>query len=244
MSCENVQELISPLLDWNISASERESVLEHTRVCRKCAGHLEQMQELRAGLRTMQAPVPSELASELRVLASHERARHVARISLRSRWQEWSGSLQLWFDNLMRPVALPAAGGLFSTMVLFSLLLPSLSFSHNFFDRAFLTSPAGEVIALSSNGTYAPSSYGDILTIVPANLDSSNYANVVWLTINENGKVIDYAVERGSLTPDLQSIILFSQFTPATVLGLPTSGRVRVAQRDSDTMPPRRNLRG
>jgi hypothetical protein len=178
-------------------------------------------------------------------MASHERARRLARVTLAARWKEWSSTASLWFDNLMRPVALPFAGGLLSAMTLFSLLVPSLSFSHNFTDQAFLTYPDGEVIALSSNGTYVPASYGERLTIVPANMDSSDYSNVIWLTVNETGKVVDYSIERGSLTPDLQSIILFSQFTPATVLGLPTSGRVRVAQRSFEhASPAHQSMRG
>ncbi len=245
MSCENVQELISPLLDRKVSASEREKVLTHIGNCRECASHLESIEHQRLTLRGMNQPsMPAALAAQLRVMASHERARQVARTSLASRWQAWSATCRLWFDNLMRPVALPFAGGVLSAMVLFGLLVPSLSFSHNFPDRAFLTYPDGEVIALSSNGTYIPASYGEILTIVPANMDSSDYANVVWLTVNETGKVVDYSIERGNLTPDLQSIILFSQFTPATLLGLPTSGRVRVAQRPPErALPAPRSLR-
>ncbi len=245
MSCDNARELISLLLDRKVAASERENVLEHMRTCRHCASHLDSMRHLRGALRAMsREPMPAELTARLRVMASHERARHLARATLASRWTAWSEKAHLWFDNLMRPVALPFAGGVLSAMVLFSLLVPSLSFSHYGFDQAFLTYPDGEVIALSSNGAYVPASYGEILTIMPANMDSSDYANVVWLTVNENGKVIDYSIERGSLTPDLQSIILFSQFTPATVLGLPTSGRVRVAQRSPErVVPAQRSVR-
>jgi hypothetical protein len=246
MSCENVQELISPLLDREVSASERENVLEHIKVCRHCASQLESTQILSTALRRLnQPPVPVALTAQLRVMASHECERRLVRASLAARWRAWSSSARLWFDNLMRPVALPFAGGVLSAMVLFGLLVPSLSFSHNFADQMFLTYPEGDVIALSSNGTYVPANYGDILKIVPANMDSSEYVNVIWLTVNETGKVVDYSIERGNLTPDLQSIILFSHFTPATVLGLPISGRVRVAQRTLEqALPAHHSLRG
>ena len=246
MSCENVQALMSPLLDGQVAASESERVLAHIKVCRECASHLESAQNLRAALRQLdQPPMPVALTSQLRVIASHERQRRLARMSLTARWRAWSSTGRLWFDNLMRPVALPFAGGVLSAMVLFSLLVPSLSFSHNFADQMFLTYPVGDVIALSSNGTYVPANYGEILKIVPANTDSSEYANVIWLTVNENGKVVDYSIERGNLTPDLQSIILFSHFTPATILGLPISGRVRVAQRCPEpVVPTHHSLRG
>ena len=189
-------------------------------------------------------PMPADLPAKLRVMASHERARQLSRASLSSRWEAWTASVQLWFDNLMRPVALPFAGGFLSAVVLFSLLVPTLSFSHHFFDHAFFTYPDGEVVALGATGSYAPPVYGNPPWIVRTDVATPADANVVWLTIDENGKVSDYSVERGHLTPELQSIIMFSQFTPATVLGLPTSSKVKAVQFvPGRELPTNRSLR-
>jgi len=145
----------------------------------------------------------------------------------------------------MRPFALPFAGGLLSAFLLFSILVPSLIFHHAIGDQSLFTYPDGEVIVLSSTGPILPASYGDVLRIEHGRADTPDGANVVWLTIDENGKVSDYSVERGKLTPDLYSIIMFSQFTPATVLGLPTSGKIRVVQGppDREQAPRARSLR-
>ncbi len=230
MSCVYVQELISPLLDHKVSPGEREKVLAHIRSCNKCGAHLESIEHLRASLRGMdQPPLPPDLPAKLRVMASHECARRLAHASLASRWQTWSVALHLWFDNLMRPVALPFAGGFLSALVCFSVLVQSLSFSHNFFDQAFFTSPDGEVVALGPTGAYTWPA-GNSPWIMRADMVIPADATVVWLTIDENGKVSDYSVERGQLTPELQSIIMFSQFTPATLLGLPTSAKVKAVQ--------------
>ena len=231
MSCNHVQERISPLLDRQVPAGERQKLLAHIESCKKCGARVESLQNLRAAMRGMaNPPVPSAMAARLRVTASHERSRQLARRDLGSRWHAWTTAVELWFDNLMRPVALPFAGGLLSALVMFSILVTNLSFHHGFGDQSFVTNPDGEVIVLSSTGSLAPSDYGEVLRVDHGGAVTPEEANVVWLTIDQYGNVSDYSVERGKLTPDLYSIIMLSRFTPATVLGLPTSGKIRVWQ--------------
>src|ERR1019366_746157 len=99
MSCENVQERISLLLDCNLPAAEREYVLAHLDACRKCGERFESMQYMRASLRDMARPsVPQALATRLRVLASHECARRIARRNLSARLAHWVTATRLAFD--------------------------------------------------------------------------------------------------------------------------------------------------
>ncbi len=243
MSCEHVQELISPLLDRRLAGEERENALAHIQSCRECSARMESSESLRAALRAMnRPPVPADLSAKLRVMASHASARQVTRASLSNRWRNWAEEVQLWFDNLMRPVALPFAGGIASALVLFGLLVPNLSFHHNFVDQSLFTGPDGEVCALDPTGACIPAIDSASPWIVRTDVDTPDDANVVWLTIDPNGKVSDYAVERGQLTPELESIIMFSHFTPANVLGLPTSAKVKAVQLEA-TMPHHRSLR-
>src|ERR1700740_1497604 len=98
MSCENVQERISLLLDRCVPAGEQDDVLSHLGSCRHCKAQFESLQKMRTALRGMtHAPAPAALTANLRVMASHERARRMARVSLASRLQYWSGHLRLWF---------------------------------------------------------------------------------------------------------------------------------------------------
>jgi hypothetical protein len=60
---------------------------------------------------------PSGLRTSLRVLASKERQRLI------SRQISWRDRLNLSITNMMRPLALPLAGGIFSTVALFSICL-------------------------------------------------------------------------------------------------------------------------
>jgi len=239
MSCENVQKLISPLLDRRVPAGEQENALAHLESCRQCGAQFESMQKVRAALRAMNhAPMPGDLTATLRVIASHERERQLSRATFASRVRYWSDRARLWSDNLMRPVALPFAGGLVSALVLFSILVPNLTIQHLDADAGLFTDPYGQVVVVSSDGVYAPDTLANVPKIEPTYAIYPDDANVVWLMIGENGKVLDYSVTKGRLTPDMQSIIMISKFSPATFLGLPTSGLVQLVQR-----APRRNLR-
>ena len=60
--------------------------------------------------------MPDALAERLRVLASHERERLLLRVNLAVRLRNWKERVQLSFDNMMRPLALPFAGGLLSAL--------------------------------------------------------------------------------------------------------------------------------
>lgn len=230
MSCDHVQELISLLLDGRLPSGERGRVLEHLQACRKCDEHLAAVQEQRKELLRMdRAPMPPALSARLHVLASHERERRLSHATLASRVRYWNMRTQLWFDNLMRPFALPFAGGTLSAMVIFSVLVPSLSFPHNFGDETLFTSPDGEVVVVDSRGGYVQAGDRDP-RILPLNIAIPDNANAVTLTVDENGKVSEWYVSRGQLTPELLNVIMFSQFKPATNFGVPTAAKVNAVQ--------------
>jgi hypothetical protein len=223
MSCENVQEFISSLLDREVPAGAEGNVLVHIQSCRECSARYESMQRVKVVMHGMNyAPMPAGLTDKLRVLASHERARRIAHANLAARFREWRSSVQLAFDNMMRPFAVPAAGGLISALLLFTILVPSLSFAHNSFGdelpAALFTYPDGKIVG----------AIGYIPKIEYANSPISDQDVVLELTIDERGHVADYSVQNGELTPDMESMILFSTFTPATAFGQPTWSKVSV----------------
>jgi hypothetical protein len=228
MSCEYVQKRISLLLDCNLPAAEREHVLAHLDACGKCGERFESMQYMRASLRDMARPrVPAALSTNLRVLASHERARRIAHKNLSSRLAHWVTATRLAFDNLMRPFAVPVTGGVLSAFVMFSLLVPSLSFPHSHTYEPPLAvaetdpqwgDPDGKLLGATA----------DHARLLPGS--AVIYGNEVSLTllIDERGRVQDYYLSGGELTDEMASLILFSQFAPATVSGQPTWGLKQV----------------
>lgn len=234
MSCENVQELISVLLDGKVPAEEVEKVLAHTRECRECGPHLEAMELQRTRLKQMaQAKVPEDLSAKLRVLASHERERQLARVSIRARMRRMGSNIGLAFDNLMRPVALPFTGGLLSTLLMFGLLMPTLSFSHQTGGYEFTTVPRGSIVGTPWDQPVAWDTR-DFPLFTSPDEPNSDYVNIVNLTIDESGKVADWSIVRGQLTDEMKSIILLGRFEPATAFGIKTSGTIQVRQ----SLPP------
>jgi len=160
-------------------------------------------------------------------MASHECARRVARRNFATRVQHWVSLVRLAFDNMMRPFAVPFTGGLLSALVLFSVLVPSLSFPHSYSDDmpvAGLTSDMQwgdpDPVWLGTRDTHA--------WLEPAT--ALIYGNQVSLTlvIDERGRVHDYYLSGGELTDEMKNLILLSQFKPATVNGQPTWGLKQV----------------
>jgi hypothetical protein len=217
MSCDDMHEMFSSLLDRRVTAKQEESVLAHLESCRQCGAKFESMRELRGALRQLDKPeLPARLLEGLRMLALNERLRRLSHVSLSARAHRWAGRVELVFENLMRPMALPFAGGVLSALVMFAMLVPSLAFPHNFRNDVPLwvlyTDPA-------------------LQEMNP--VDASDEI-VVDVTIDERGRVQGYVVTRGQMTPEIENnLVLFSRFAPATVFGQPTWGRVLVSFRRS-----------
>jgi len=223
MSCQNVQEKISLMLDRQLAPEEWERCLTHLRLCRRCGIHFETMRGMRAGLRGMARTVPpADLTARLRVMASHERARQASHANLTARFHNWHSNIRLFFDNLMRPFAVPVTGGLFTALLLFSILLPTLNpFQHGVFDEpplAVLTDPDGEIVGTTREALRLQSGRATI---------TGNEVSLV-LIIDERGHVQDYYLSGGELTDEMNNLIMFSRFTLATIDGQPTWGLKQV----------------
>lgn len=220
MSCQTVQKFISAYMDRKLAGEERDIVARHLAGCRECASHSEQLLHLRSVLRSLPVPAPPKsLTSRLRVVASHERARRVSRVTWKSWFDGLSSRIGLTIDNMMRPLALPFAGGLLSALCLFGVLMPTLLFQYKLSDdvpTAFYTEAS-------------------LSRISPAGFMSDE--TIIELTINERGQVTDYSVPFGKLDQSLQiqlaNLVMFSQGAPATLFGQPTSGKVLVSFRRS-----------
>src|ERR1700678_276788 len=221
MSCENVQPLISSRVDRRVAATQREEALAHLDTCRACSAEYESMRIQRAALRSLAAPpAPAMLEARLRVLASHERARQLVRINWVARAQHWRGLAALRLGNLMRPVALPVAGGLVSALLMFAALIPSVTYAH------FSTIEPPSPVFTDPDGQLVGE--GEFPKLERATGPSQNGKVVLLLSIDDQGRVTDWAVMQGVITPEVRNLILFSKFTPAKLFGKPTWGTVRV----------------
>lgn len=226
MSCESVRSSITAYLDQLLTGAEEARLMQHLSHCRDCATQIDAYRHSRAMLRGLPvASPPPELRSRLRVLASHERERRLARIDWSTRLDHLGARIRLWTDNLMRPVALPFAGGLVSAMFLFGMLVPALLFQIDLRND------------VPTQLSYIEATAEPTEPLFPeANLINHNddETTVVELTIDERGQVTDWSTS-GKLDQAhnslLGQLVFFSRYSPASLFGQPVSGKV-IVRRD------------
>lgn len=188
-------------------------MLEHLAGCPDCEVQLGELARVRDAVGKLPAVAPpAHLSSVLRVMASQERSRLLAR---KHPFRHLAVQFHLWVENLMRPLAIPLAGGLVSAMLLFSMLMPTFAFQRNLSNDvqvALFTEPAVK----AQNPFALPDE--DI---------------VIEVTIDGQGRVIDYAVTQGpsllknhELRRAIENKLLFMEFTPATAFGAPRFGKM------------------
>ena len=175
--------------------------------------------DIRTVLMSLPRPVPpAELTTRLRVVGSREAARR--RAILRPGY--WLEECRNWFSNLMRPLAIPTAGGFVSALLLFGLIAPTLVVRE--------VANAGPVEDVRTV-LYTDPTVKSYLPMLGEGHDV-----VVDLTVDDQGRLLDYAVS-GTNSPailkSIQSHLLTMHFNPATTFGQPTSGRVRIWFRSS-----------
>lgn len=221
MKCWTVRRRFSAYLDNSLPDKEGRVLRAHLRDCGACARRSDDYRLSRRALRSLpQRTPPMELTSQLRVIASRQLAQ---KATGSSRLREWAGRLKLALDNLMKPLALPAFGGLGAAILLFTILVPT-------FSGAFFLVPAGDVpTGLSTDPvlkSMAPIGfhYGD------AEVD---------LRIDEQGRIVNYSIvgnqglDKDAMRRSIENNLLFTQFAPATAFGVPVTRTLRLSFRSS-----------
>lgn len=182
MSCTSVRRHSDEYLDGDLHADARQRIAGHLRECDSCSSYFEQTSSARSALKSLPVQlIPAHLATSLRVIASRERALIESTRGSRFQavWERW----RLKWENLMRPVAIPATGGLLSSMLLFGTLVFSLGTT--------VRTVAYEVpIVYHSDQQREPN-------LVPVELRSK--AVILNISFDSNGHIIDrdYAVMDG-----------------------------------------------
>jgi hypothetical protein len=153
----------------------------------------------------------------LQVLASRERARWNATKTVPLALSTWAVNIKLAIDNLMRPLAVPLAGGLASALLSFGLLVPTLGFRPSVMNDV----PTGLYTAAT------------LVEVAPYSIN--NDEAVVELYVDAKGQATDYSVQKGKVSREMQAdltkMMFFSRFTPATWFGQPTNGKVLISFR-------------
>jgi Putative zinc-finger len=218
MDCATVRQRVSAYLDGAVPSEEAHLLKRHLTTCRECAFEKDQYSGLREKLRSLPRPVPpADLTTRLRVVASKVRMESFGGAS---RWKRWRDRVELSLHDLMRPLALPAVGGLCSAVFLFSTLVPM-------FKSAF---------ALDTLGGDVPT----MLATEPMLKDTAPVAfadgdAVVDLQLDGRGTIINYSIVSApgptseKLRHSIENSLLFTEFWPATTFGRPVAGTIRIS---------------
>ena len=204
-------------MDGTLRERERFRVSSHLRECDACASYFDQVGSMRSALRDLPVPAaPATLGTRLRVIASRERQKLLQThgSQLQFLWNKWKFRV----NQFMRPLTIPATGGLLSSLILFATLAVSIAQTTR--------GVAYEVPLLSEEGG-------------GANLLPFDVRSAVFLTISldDKGRIRDYAVRdnSGSFTGDpsrlVSSNIVLPQFPGVLTFARPISGDISISLR-------------
>jgi hypothetical protein len=219
-TCGRTGDLLSAYVDGVLANAERRAVAVHLRECDSCSRRHAALTATRGMLRHLPPKnPPSDLSLRLGEIARRESALQRARVHGSRALQFAIDGARMRFRNLMQPLAIPLAGGVASSLVLFAMLAPSYPgvarASIDDVPTAFYQEPS-------------------VKSIAPFGL--SNDEVIVELTLDETGQVIDYHLPDEAspeLRREVENTLLFARFTPALAFGQPTTGRLRISFRRS-----------
>jgi hypothetical protein len=206
--CVEIRNYFSDYLDGLCDPQALKSIRFHLDYCGSCRRELEAWETVQADLRGLSRfQVPDEVALRLRVRLSRALHRNVLE------------RLRVWTDNVLQPMLLPASGGVLSALVCFCLIMGSLvvpATKTPDVPLAFMTPPRVRELAPFDFNT------GDAPVVVAARIDAG-------------GRAMGYRVISGESSPELiyqlDRVIYFSNFQPATWFGRPTDGQVVLSLR-------------
>lgn len=163
---------------------------------------------------------PTHVTLNLRIMASKEHARAI-------RFQNWPNTFRyirsrvsLHLENMMKPFAVPAFGGLAAALMLFLMLAPVY--------------PIRSVNAASLDVPTRLNTSASVKTM--ASFTAVEKPVTLLVFVSNEGRVVGYRIEGDQEAMDnlvtrrrIEQMLLFTVFTPATSFGMPTSDQVWIS---------------
>lgn len=211
MNCTETRRLLSGYLDGTVTGKQMLAIGEHLNTCTECTGEfasLKQAQYLVSGLGRRKAP--ANLALQIKVALSQEAAR--------SRRPFWQG-LAVRLENTLNAFLMPATAGALSALLFFGVLIGTVAVP------ATLQASGNDVPTM----LYTP----PMLKFSPFDIDMESVnaeSLVVEASVDATGRVHGYRILSGpkdmaGLLPQLNNMLIFTVFHPATAFGQPTTGK-------------------
>jgi hypothetical protein len=205
-SCLQIRGTFSEYVDGACSRQAVLSIRYHLRHCGACAKEFERYELMRSDLRGLQRPKPSPL-TELRLDIAVSQARNSNVLE----------SLRVRFENVLQPLLLPATGAVLAGLICLGVTLECLIVPPARVDASMIATPAR------------------IETLAPLDFNTGTDGVVLVTHVNADGQAVEYHILSGTpspeLKPQLDRVMYFSLFRPATRLGQPTDGQVVLSLR-------------
>lgn len=202
-NCTDIRGLFSRYIDGFCDPPEMKSIRFHLRYCGSCTLELERYQTIQADLRGLpRRRIPPELSLALRVQLSQQLHNN------------WAGCWRIRVENFLKPLLIPTSGGVLAATICFALLLGS-----NFIPPVHRPDVPLHLVTPPR-----------LVELPPINFNTDDDQLVVMTRVNAAGQVTSYEVVSGHISPErknnLDRLIYFSVFEPATTFGTPTNGKV------------------
>lgn len=216
MTCREVGRHLAGYLDGAMSAQRHAVVHAHLTGCSSCREDLEAYSRLSRVLADA-APVapPADLATRIRINAS--------RVHAQPGSSRFRARVAVFFDNILRPLAVPATGGLLTAAFAFVFLVQSL----------IVGIPMGNIPNDMPTNLVQPARLEALAPFpVPGIVSTGNAAGAgvltVEATLNADGQVAGYTILAGptdaTVRHAIDQILIFSRFQPELTFGRPTPG--------------------
>jgi hypothetical protein len=217
LDCDGARLLMSPFIDSMASPSEVARLELHLMTCEPCQRQLQSFISVRNFLARVEQPVPPEdLALDTRVRLSQERHRnYIERLENR-------------LSNVLRPLALPAIGGVSLTMLFFGVVLGAMLSNTTVMahDRVSAREERA-LVALFKPVRTTSLTMMRFATSDPQDLDEPL---TIETYVGDTGKVLDYRVISGTETPEItrwiREQLTLAEFKPATAFGKPIDSKI------------------
>jgi anti-sigma factor RsiW len=202
-SCLEIRDHFSDYLDGECAPQVLRAVLAHLDHCEPCQDEFERAREVSSALRALpRHRAPQEAALRLRVRLSQELHRN------------WIGRVSIYLENFLRPLLLPATGGVLTAFVCLGLMMSA-------------GVPPEAHTPDVPTGIATPARLQELM---PVNLSVGDQQIEVVTNVDAEGHATSYRVVSGQHSPklmhELDRMIFFSLYQPATMFGAPTNGQV------------------
>lgn len=217
MNCREAQQYLPGYMDGAVRPRDRAHLRRHLDSCGDCRRELERYRLLAGHLATVEAVMPpADLAMRIRVQASRKR-------SLWASPGELWARLCLMSQNILKPLAVPATGGVLTAIAVFVFVTQGMLVGMP--ARASVDDLPLNLVQPAELESLAPFPVSDI-----SEADSRGGSGALLLeaTLDAQGQVVYYKILSGPTNAAVQrqidQLLLFSRFRPQLGFGRPMGG--------------------